>query len=50
MTMTVTQIDATLGAVITGVNLAKLTDQEWSEVHAAFLQYAVLVFPGAESR
>lgn len=45
MTIIVTPIDATLGAVVTGVDLANLTDQAWAEVHAAFLQYAVLVFP-----
>lgn len=46
MTVTVTPIDATLGAVITGVDLAHLTEAQWSEIHAAFLQYGVLVFPG----
>src|SRR3954447_1026251 len=38
--------EATLGAVVTGVRLATLTDDEWGAVDAAFLQYAVLVFPG----
>lgn len=45
MTMTITPIDATLGAVITGVDLAKLDDADWARIHAAFLHYAVLVFP-----
>jgi alpha-ketoglutarate-dependent taurine dioxygenase len=48
MTMTVTPIDATLGAVVTGVDLANLTDAAWAEIHAAFLKYAVLVFPGQQ--
>lgn len=39
--------DATIGAYIYGVNLRKLTDSEWQEIHEAFLQYAVLVFPEA---
>jgi alpha-ketoglutarate-dependent taurine dioxygenase len=46
MTITVTPVDATLGAVITDVDLANLTDESWAEIHAAFLQYGVLVFPG----
>lgn len=46
MAMTVTPIDATLGAVVTGVDLANLTDEAWAEIHAAFLEYGVLVFPG----
>jgi alpha-ketoglutarate-dependent taurine dioxygenase len=39
-------IDATLGAVVTNVNLAALDDPTWQEIHAAFLEYGVLVFPG----
>ena len=46
MTITVTPVDATLGAVITDVDLASPTDEIWTEIHAAFLTYAVLVFPG----
>lgn len=46
MTMTVTPVDATLGAVITGVDLATISDEEWASIHAAFLDYGVLVFPG----
>ncbi len=45
MSISVTPTDATLGATITGVSLADLTDQEWSEIHQAFLTYGVLVFP-----
>jgi alpha-ketoglutarate-dependent taurine dioxygenase len=43
--MTVTPVDATLGAVVTGVDLANLTDAQWADIHAAFLRYGVLVFP-----
>ena len=46
MAITVTPIDATLGAVVTDVDLAKLADESWAEIHAAFLEYGVLVFPG----
>jgi alpha-ketoglutarate-dependent taurine dioxygenase len=46
MTITVTPVDATLGAVITDVNLADLADDTWAEIYSAFLTYGVLVFPG----
>ena len=46
MPLTVTPIDATLGAVVTGVDLASLDDATWEEIHSAFLIYGVLVFPG----
>jgi len=36
---------ATLGAVVTGVRLATLTDAEWAAIESAFHEYAVLVFP-----
>ena len=41
----VTPLDATFGAVITGVKLANLQNAGWRELHAAWLQYALLVFP-----
>jgi alpha-ketoglutarate-dependent taurine dioxygenase len=37
---------ATLGAVVTGVKLAALSDGEWRAVEAAFLEHALLIFPG----
>lgn len=37
---------ATLGAVVTGVDLAELDDAVWSKIESAFHDYAVLVFPG----
>lgn len=43
--MRIEPIDATLGAVVTGLNLASLDDATWGAVHAAFLEYGVLVFP-----
>ena len=45
MTITVTPVDATLGAVVTDADLANLKDSTWAEIHAAFLKYGVLVFP-----
>jgi len=46
MTLTIKPINATFGAVITDVDLANLDDEIWSEIHVAFLEYGVLVFPG----
>ena len=37
--------DVTLGAVVTGINLDAMSEDEWQQVYAAFLQHAVLVFP-----
>jgi alpha-ketoglutarate-dependent taurine dioxygenase len=37
---------ATLGAVVTGVSLASLDDAQWKTIEAAFLEFAVLIFPG----
>ncbi|MFN4014203.1 MAG: TauD/TfdA dioxygenase family protein [Reyranella sp.] len=39
-------LDATFGAVITGVKLTDLDDTGWHDLHAAWLEYALLVFPG----
>jgi len=41
-------IDATLGAVLTNVDLSSVDDADWREIKAAFLEYAVLVFPDQE--
>ena len=41
----VDRIDATLGAVVTGVRLAALDDAGWRAVEHAFHEHAVLVFP-----
>ena len=45
MAITVTPINATLGAVVTNVSLADIDDDTWAVIHAAFLTYGVLVFP-----
>ena len=44
--LTITPVDATLGAVVAGVDLAALGDDQWRRIHTAFLEYGVLVFPG----
>jgi alpha-ketoglutarate-dependent taurine dioxygenase len=46
MAITVKRIDATLGAIVTGVDIEHLDDRTWAAVHAAFLEHGVLVFPG----
>jgi alpha-ketoglutarate-dependent taurine dioxygenase len=45
MTMTITPLQATLGATITNVDLANLDDDTWADLYQAFLEYGVLVFP-----
>src|SRR5215470_4144112 len=42
----ITPIDATLGAVVTELSLAKMDDSTWKIVEQAFHDHAVLVFPG----
>jgi alpha-ketoglutarate-dependent taurine dioxygenase len=37
--------DATFGAVVTGVRLAALDDRAWNDLHATWLEYALLIFP-----
>ena len=46
MKPTVAPIDATLGAVVTDLALAKMDASTWKIVEQAFHDYAVLVFPG----
>jgi alpha-ketoglutarate-dependent taurine dioxygenase len=43
-------LDATFGAVVTGFRLADLDDAAWQDLHAAWLEYALLVFPGQHLR
>jgi len=40
------KIDATLGAIITDINLADMDDASWAFVDDAFAKHAALVFPG----
>src|SRR5262245_62909546 len=45
MKPTITPIDATLGAVVTDLDLSQMDARTWKTVEQAFHQYAVLVFP-----
>lgn len=45
MALNIQPTPATLGATLTGVNLATLTPGEWTAILAAFHEYAVLFFP-----
>ena len=38
-------LDATFGAIVTGVKLASLEESAWSDLYAAWLKYALLIFP-----
>jgi len=38
-------LDASFGAVVTGLKLAALDDTTWRELHATWLGYALLIFP-----
>ena len=46
MAPTITPVAATLGAIVTDVDLCDCDDAQWETVEAAFLERAVLVFPG----
>lgn len=45
--MRIRQTDATLGAYVDEIDLVELAESEWVDLQSAFLEYAVLVFPGA---
>ena len=38
-------LGATFGAVVTGLKLAALDDTTWRDLHGAWLEYALLIFP-----
>ncbi len=40
------RIDATFGAVVRGVELRSLNDGMWEAVHQAWIEHALLIFPG----
>src|SRR5262249_2808526 len=39
-------VDASFGAVITGLRLPELDEPTWKALHATWLDYALLIFPG----
>jgi alpha-ketoglutarate-dependent taurine dioxygenase len=43
--MEIKKLQPTFGAAISGLDLKALTVMEWEEIHQAFLEYAVLIFP-----
>lgn len=45
-TFDIKPLDATFGAVATGLELAALDDATWRDLYAAWLEYALLIFPG----
>ena len=38
-------LDATFGAIVTGVNLRSLDDSIWRDLYSTWLEYALLIFP-----
>jgi alpha-ketoglutarate-dependent taurine dioxygenase len=38
-------LDATFGAIVRGIQIAELDDETWAELHATWLEYALLIFP-----
>lgn len=44
-TFDIEPVDATFGAVVRGVKLTELDDATWNEVRAAWIEYALLIFP-----
>ena len=46
MPLAIETTGATLGAIITGVDLATLDDAAWKDIEAAFHEHALLIFPG----
>ena len=45
-TLDLEPLDATFGAVVRGVKLATIDEPTWQALHAAWLQYALLILPG----
>ena len=39
-------VDASFGAVISGIRLAELDEPTWRSLHDTWLEYALLIFPG----
>ena len=46
MPLAIEPTGATLGAIVTGVDLATLDAATWNDLEAAFHEHAVLIFPG----
>jgi alpha-ketoglutarate-dependent taurine dioxygenase len=46
ITLDIEPVDATFGAIVRGVELRSLDEPTWQAIHAAWLEYALLIFPG----
>jgi alpha-ketoglutarate-dependent taurine dioxygenase len=44
--MEVEPLDATFGAIVRGIEIDDLDDETWAELHATWLERALLIFPG----
>jgi alpha-ketoglutarate-dependent taurine dioxygenase len=44
-TLELEPLNATFGAIVRGVELASLDDETWRAIHAAWLEYGLLIFP-----
>ena len=44
--LTIDPLNASFGAVVHGLKLTALDDDTWRALHATWLQYALLIFPG----
>ena len=44
-TLDIQPIDATFGAVVRGIKVTELDEPTWRELYAAWLKYALLIFP-----
>ena len=45
MSLQIERIEATLGAIVTGLDLRNASDSDWNAIKEAFLDAAVLIFP-----
>ena len=45
MAISIEPSDATLGAYVSGISLGSITDTQFEQIYAAFLRYALLIFP-----
>ncbi|HEY1708519.1 MAG TPA: TauD/TfdA family dioxygenase [Rhizomicrobium sp.] len=46
MALAVEPLETTFGAIVRGLSLAHLNEAEWSALYGAWLDYALLIFPG----
>lgn len=45
-TLNLEPLDATFGAVVRGVELRTLDEHTWRQIHEAWIEFALLIFPG----